>query len=425
MKFSADWEAWSAILSVRRVVDERTPFAEVSRLPQFTVLRRESGRGRAAPAEWPWAAVSPVLSVEEGAPAVVEAMREVVGSLRAPVNCLLSGGWDSRLILCLAAEQLEGGISAYTVNMDVGNDFQERLAGDVARALGVEHIFVSAAEEAYWQDWLTRLERSDFQHVAFPYMLPVTRELAGERTPVLDGLALDTRGRYITPAMLSPDGGPRTSRMLFRRVRAKLGTAPEDGLSADIAKAIPHLVKRQYERASLPFRGHPSEALLTHSASSTMRVVSLMPHAVLGTDLGVLTPLIDDRVATASLAISPRAAHGGRLIRALLDLINPRVGRLPSNNDPHPPVAKTKPRRKHSPAAVRELDRALRQGPLAPHLAGELRRHLDAGTLDQAITSPQLHRTALTIAALHVWAERYASVIAEPNPSQLLELAGE
>jgi hypothetical protein len=424
MRFSADWRAWSAILTVRHVVDARTPFAEVSRLPQFAVLRSERGRGRAAPGDWPWAAVSPVLSVEEAAPAVVEAMREVVGSLRPPVHCLLSAGWDSRLLLCLAAERFGDGVSAYTVNMDVGNDFQERLAADVAQALGVEHTVVPAAEGSYWDDWLARLERSDFQHAAFPYMLPVTRALAGRAAPVLDGLALDMHGRYITAPMLSPDGGARTSRMLFRRIRAKLGTRPEDALAPELAAAVPAVAKREFVRASRPFRGHPSEALLTQTAARTMRAVSLMPHTVLGADLGVLTPLIDNRVATASLAIGPKATYGPRFFAELFDLVNPRVGRLPSNNDPHGPIPKTHPRRRDSPASVRALDRALREGPLAPHLDGELRRHLDAGTLDQAIKPTPLSRTALAIAALHVWAERYSSVLAEPDPAEILELAG-
>jgi hypothetical protein len=424
MRFSADWRAWAAILTLRHLVGTRTPFAEVSRLPQFAVLRHEGGRGREEPADWPWARIEPTLSVEDGAPAVVEAMREAVASLRPPVSCLLSGGWDSRLLLCLAVEQLDRGVSAYTVNMDVGNDFQERLAADVARALGVEHTIVPAAEDCYWQDWLARLERSDFQHASFPYMLPVTRELAGGGRPVLDGLAIDPRGRYIAPSMLSPDGGPRTSRMLFRRLRAKLGTRPEDALSPAIAAAAPTVAKRQLVRASLPFRGHPSEALLTLSAARTMRVVSLLPHAVLGTDLGVLTPFVDDRVVSATLAIDPKATYGAGYFAGLFDLVNPEVGRLPSTNDEHDAIPKTRPRRRDSPAAVRELGRALREGPLAPHLAGELRSHLEAGTLREGIQDGQLHRTAIAIAALHLWAERYASVLVEPDPAEILELAG-
>jgi hypothetical protein len=424
LRFSVDWRSWSSILAIRHVVDAHTPFAEVSRLPQFAVLRRESRRGSAATAEWPWAAVDPVLSAEEGAPAVAEALREVVRSLRPPLNCLLSGGWDSRLLLCLLTEQLAGGISAYTVNMDVGNDLQERFAARVAEALGVEHTVVPAAEDSYWEDWVTRLRRSDFQHAAFPYMLPLTRKLAGRGVPVLDGLALDTRGRYTEPSMLTPDGGPRTSRMLFRRTRAKLGTRPEEALSAEIAAAIPTVAKRQFVRTSLPFRGHPSEALLTHTAARTMRAVSLMPYAVLGTDLRVLTPFTDDRVVTASLAIRPDGLYRGRLFTELFALVNPAVGRLPSNHDPAPPTPETRPRRKDSPAALRKLGDTLREGPLAPHLDGELRRHLDAGTLAEAVRLPKMARTAMTIAALHVWAERYASVLAEPDPADLLELAG-
>jgi hypothetical protein len=427
IRFSADWRAWSTILCLRHAVDQRTPFAEVSRLPQFALLRHRGGRGHVARGDWPWAKIVPNASVEEGAPAVVAAMREVVGSLRAPLNCLLSGGRDSRLLLCLSAASAGEGVRAYTADMDVGHDHQERLASRVAEELGVEHALVAGDEETYWRDFGTSLARNDFQHVSFPRFFPLVPVLAARPAPVLDGLALDTLSapgrRYILPSMLSPDGSARTSRRLFHRVRSRVGTSLEDALAPALAAAIPAVAKRQFVRTSRPFRGHPSEALLTLYVARTMRAISLLPHAGLGTELPVLTPFVDERIASACLSIRLDSKQGARLYRGVFERVNPAVGALASTNDPHDPIAKTKPRRQESAPAVRELERTLREGPLAGHLAGALRTHLEAGSLAAGIKRLPTARTALAVAAFHIWADRYASVLADPDPTELLELA--
>jgi hypothetical protein len=54
-RFSIDWDAWASIVAMRYAVGERTPFAEIRRLPHSATLRRRFGRARVEHHRWPWA----------------------------------------------------------------------------------------------------------------------------------------------------------------------------------------------------------------------------------------------------------------------------------------------------------------------------------------------------------------------------------
>ncbi len=106
--YTIDWRAWASIFYLRFPIGERTPFREVKRLRPVqhpgmgcgspggdgTAASLAVGRGRAEP--------RPRRGRRRR-------RRGDAGGGRAPrgrpVFCTLSGGWDSRLLLCLLAEQ--------------------------------------------------------------------------------------------------------------------------------------------------------------------------------------------------------------------------------------------------------------------------------------------------------------------------------
>jgi hypothetical protein len=73
---SIDWDAWISTIVFRFPIGERTPFAEIRRLPQFSTLRRRLGRSRRESPSWPWAEVEPDLSLADAAEAIVAGMGE-------------------------------------------------------------------------------------------------------------------------------------------------------------------------------------------------------------------------------------------------------------------------------------------------------------------------------------------------------------
>ena len=122
-RLSVDWEAWSTILSINFPLGDRTPFAEIRRLPPFSRLEERRGEPVVTEERWPWAEVEPSLSVEAGVGDVVECLRASAAHLPpGPIVCQLSGGLDSRLCLGLVAEHRRADVSAITVNRDTGTD---------------------------------------------------------------------------------------------------------------------------------------------------------------------------------------------------------------------------------------------------------------------------------------------------------------
>ena len=84
---SVDWDAWAATMILRYPVGGRTPFAEIRRLGPYSTLRRRLGRTRVEHPPWPWAEIEPGLSLDEGADAWVDALREMLGRSLGGDSC--------------------------------------------------------------------------------------------------------------------------------------------------------------------------------------------------------------------------------------------------------------------------------------------------------------------------------------------------
>ena len=144
-------------------------------------------------------------------------MRAAVAPLaRGPVFCTLSGGWDSRLLLCLLAEQGHDGLQAVTVSPDNGHRREEELAAEVATSLGVPHSILEGDPAAFWDDTRERALRVDFQLAAPPWAMPLAAALRGRPGVATDGLGAGHLAQggthYYTESMIRPDGTPAGAR---------------------------------------------------------------------------------------------------------------------------------------------------------------------------------------------------------------------
>ena len=346
MRLTIDWRAWASIFFLRFPLGERTPFGEVKRLRPFSTLEWDEGgeRRRTVEHRWPWAEFEPDLDLEDGSDACVEAMRDAIAPLEAsPVTCTLSGGRDSRLLLCLLAER-EQDVRALTVSPDNGHDREESIAAAVAGALGVRHSTVEGGVERV-------LDRHARARIA--RRLPTRGSTLGDaalRRPqgvfgaATDGLALDTLAQagdtYYSESMIRPDGTPAIAQALWTRLLGQvMRHATRRVLSPEIDDELKSLARRQFMAEANRFRGHPAEVVLTFYATRTVRGISLTPNAVLGTDLTTVTPGTEHQVAAALLRTRPSEKFGARIYRALFERVNRAVGELPSSHDrPAPPV---------------------------------------------------------------------------------------
>jgi hypothetical protein len=426
-RLDADWEAWSAILSLRTPLGERTPFRQVRRLRPFSLLERTGIGGATTSPPWPWAGSEPITDLATGADLVHEALHETIAPLRGTgVVVLLSGGLDSRMLLGLAHD---AGADVLAINgvADDGIGWESRLARDAAAVAGADFEAIEAEDGAeHRRIWLDLLEGSDFLWFPMGFVMPMGPRLAELGLPVLDGLAIDalsargTSANY-TPEMLDPAPDHDFAALHWERMRAKtMGNVVERMLQGRHARAVLRSSRRQFKREAAPFRGLRSRAVLTFYSTRIVRGVATLPMQNMGRFARVLTPGVTNRAGAAMLRIDPAIKPNLALYRAIFDRIESPSVRMPTALDASAPDRKA-PERRHSPPMVDLFSRSLSEGPLTPVLGDRLARHLREGTLGEGIRRRPIHRAAMAVTSFHRWCERYASHLATVDPAELLE----
>ena len=418
-RLSIDWDAWASILIMRYPLGERTPFAEIRRLGPFSAARRRLGGTRIERPASPWVALEPSLDLDTGADAMVAALEEVVSPLEGPVVCPLSGGNDSRMLACLLAGRRGLPVTALTVSDDEGGRFEEDLAASVAERLDCPHEQLRGCPGDYPDDWRLRAERVEYQFVDHAWLVPLARRIASARAPVPDGYALDSfllaGSRFLSPAVMNAPGARAASEALFDSARqfghAQLALTPKFHTPL-IARA-----RAQFLEAAAPFEGHPSQALLALYMTRSVRGVSTYPAGLLGHGAQVIAPGSDDRVATVALSMTPRAKYGGRAYTAIYERLAPEVGRLPSTGDSirqpaHLPV------RWRSQPAIHAYRHRLDDGPLAAHVAPELRSWIESPAPGPLNAHLRLGLEGITL--FHEWCDRYRDRLEDFSVADLL-----
>ena len=221
-QLSIDWDAWSSIITLRFPASDRTPFAEVRRLPPCSTLTWRRGAAVAVQERWPWAQVEPHLDRHEVGEALAASLRATVAGVGQPALVPLSGGRDSRM---LAVAFAEAGLAerAITVSDDEGDRFEEGPARMVAESLGLEHDKRRARPEDYPRNWRVRARAVEHQFVDHAWLVPLARYVARRDLPVSDGFAIDTLlgwgNRFFTPETIDVSDPRRASLALFDSMR--------------------------------------------------------------------------------------------------------------------------------------------------------------------------------------------------------------
>ncbi len=416
---SVDWQAWAATIALRYPVGERTPFAQVRRLPNFATLRRRFG-GRARPRShsWPWEEIEPRATVAEAADRLVGELENVLGPVEGKVLCPLSGGRDSRILFVALAR--EGRVAgAITTADDEGDTHEEDLAAPVAAALGVPHERLEAAAADYPADREERARRVEYQFVDHAWLVPVAHRVEGLATPVSDGFAIDVffcAGRHFyTEATLDTGNGERASRALFDTLR-RYGVGNR-ALSAEFHGPVESSAWEQFRAATGRFDGHPSQPILALYATRSLRGVSTYSTGLLGDGATMLMPGAGRGVVDAALEADPHDKLGGGLYDAVFERLGPSAGLLPSTTGaarraPH------LPRRWRSDPALKEHQRSLADGPLAPHISPDLLAWLEAPAGVELSGDLRLGMEAVSM--FHAWWRRYRDILDEVDPADLL-----
>lgn len=417
-RLSIDWQAWAAIIAMRYPLGERTPFAEVSRLPNYATLRRRLGRPRPRSHTWPWEEIEPRATIAATADRVATEIERCLVPVEDGVVCPLSGGRDSRLLLLALAR--DGKVaSAVTASDDEGDRHEEQFAVPVAEAMGVPHELLETAADEYPDDWEERARQVEYQFADHAWLMPVARRLAGSAAPVPDGFGIDSffcSGRHFyTEETLDTRNGGRAARALFDTLR-RYGRAHR-ALTAPFHGPIEASAWEQFEAATKRFQGHPSQPTLSLYGTRSLRGVSLYSTGLLGSQARMLMPGASGALAAATLEASLDDKLGGALYDEVFRRLGPPAGLLPSTTGA-PRRAPHLPRRWRSGPAIELYKRTLGEGPLGPYIAPDLRGWLEAP--EGIELSGDLRMGMETVGMLHAWWRRYRDVLEEVAPSDLL-----
>ena len=414
---SIDWDAWAAIVAMRYPLGNRTPFAEISRLPQSATLRRRLGGSRLREERWAWVEVETENSLAAAAEGVAAALEEALAPLPGGIVAPLSGGRDSRMLFMPLARDGKVAVAA-TLSDDEGDTYEEDLAEPVTEAFGVPHERLRGAEGDYEADWEERARRVEYEFADHAWMVPLSRRVAGHPAPVPDGLGIDTLlsvGRhFFTPEALDTSDPRAAMAALFETLR-RYGhgeLALEESLQAPLAARA----REQYLSEARRFDGHPKQAVFAQYTTRTRRGVSSYATKLLGDRSQAMTPGVTDRFVSAALTARMEEKLDSALFLEIYAILAPEIAALPSTaaTPRRPPHL---PRRWCSATALGFHRRSLLDGPLAPHLSPQLRAWIDGPV--EAEPDANLRLGIETVGLLHAWWRRYRDLLRAVDPTEL------
>jgi len=417
-RLSVDWDAWAATILMRYPLGDRTPFAEVRRLPPSSTLRRRFGRARVGEERWPWTEIEPHQKLGPAAEELAAALEELLAPLPGEIVCPLSGGRDSRMLFLPLAR--DGRVAAAaTVSDDEGDTYEEDLAAPIAAAFGVRHERLRAEEADYPAEWEERARRVEYEFSDHAWLVPLSRRLAGHPAPVPDGFGIDvflSLGRHFyTPETLDTSNPRAASEEMFETLRryGHSHVAFEESLQGPLVARV----REQYLAATRRFEGSPFQNLLAMYRTRSLRGVSTYSTKLLGDRSRVVVPGAADPFVRAALSTPNEEKLEGALYRAVFEIhAPPQVAALPSTAEA-PRKPPHLPRRWPSVTALDAHRRSLLDGPLAPHLSPELRAWIDGPA--EAEPNGHLRLGIEGINLMHAWWRRYRDHLRDPDPTEL------
>jgi hypothetical protein len=416
-RLSIDWDAWASIVALRFPAGNRTPFAEIGRLPQSSTLRRRFGGARMREERWSWLEIEPDQSLEAAAEGAAAALEDLLAPLPGGIVCPLSGGRDSRLLLGALAR--DGRVTAAaTVPDDEGDTHEEDFAEPIAAAFGVPHERLRGEEGDYPAEWEERARRVEYEFVDHAWLVPLERRLAESPAPVPDGFAIDvfaSGGRNFYRKGEFDTSSPRAATKAMFEAMRQYGhshVALEESFHEPLISRAHDL----YHAPAKRYEGHPLQVVFAFYVNRSRRGVSTYSTKLLGDRSWTIVPGAADPFARATLSTSLEEKADARLYRRIFEILTPEAAALPSTADV-PRKQPHLPRRWCSKPAAEAHRRSLLDGPLTPHLSPQLRAWIDGP--DEAQPDHHLRLGIEGVSLLHSWCRRYSDHLREVDPTDL------
>ncbi|GAB3194120.1 asparagine synthase-related protein [Nesterenkonia suensis] len=429
-----DWTGWAQIIGIGAPLAGRTTVQTIRRLAPMEQVRLEPGREpQRHRASWPWEHVTPELGMapEELTGDVLDALREQLrgaasgGAAGAdagggPLQPMLSGGRDSRLLAGLACENDDvEALTAWTTSSDTGTTLEELTAARIAHRLGIRQRIVPGRHDAFPQDFKDYAEITGHQASFHVWLMPVARELARQPGTVLDGLGGGVflgGGFPDSPEALEP--GTSAQAVLAARFTrlARYVEVADELLAPGVAESLTAAGREDFTTVAEPLVDHPQGATLTAYLTRTLPGISMAPAAVLGGSRPTAVPIMSHQVVSQALRVEHEAKRDGVWYPDLLRRVRPELAQIPTAADLT--TVRQHVRRGASLEAAAWYRGLVLDSPAAALLAPKLREG------DVEVWRRQLLRTRgqhliRGLALLALWLERHQDRLTETDPTPL------
>lgn len=396
-----DWDAWAQLIVSGGPLGSATPFRDVRRLQTDQALVAGDGlppRIVSRPWEWYDAVTGNDGRVDTIADAVDAAVERL--ARRRPLQVLLSGGWDSRVLATLALRH-DPAASAWTTSKDSGTAWEELVARQVAGILGLPHHLVQADARGFARDLDAYAVAVDHQTPYHVWLLALTQALSSTSATTLDGLG----GGVFFGGAFPPTRGPGDAHeyraaQLTRYLRAAPGV-----LRPEVEAQLEDRTRAGFEQLARPLKGHPEVDALTAYLTRTLPGISLGPYGLVSGATTVATPFLDPDVVAASLRIAPERRRHRALYPSLLERWSPALAQLPTIAEPAP-QRRRRPRRSTARATATAFRDRLPQHPVGELLSAELRT-ADITTWQRHLASHADQHLLRSLWLLAGWLDRH------------------
>ncbi|MGO2944029.1 MAG: asparagine synthase-related protein [Brevibacterium aurantiacum] len=317
-----DWDAWAEILAFGAPLAGRTPYQGIRRLQPGETAVRDGHRWEVHRGNWSWAQVEPEPGLTPTALTgeVIERIGAQLRSLDGPINPMLSGGRDSRLLTALALRvHGEKGlgcddITAWTTSSDIGTSMEELVAAKAAAVLEVRQNIIAARNDAFVEDVVDYARTVEYMASFHIWLMPVARRLAAARGTILDGLGggVFLGGGFPDDPGIAESAVSVTQIVQSRFTRlARYLDAADEILAPGVGEGLRERAWADFEPVATAYANHPNGATLTAYLTRTLPGISLAPAKVLASAGEVLMPIVSEPVVTAALRIEHSAKADG------------------------------------------------------------------------------------------------------------------
>ncbi|UFU02212.1 hypothetical protein LQF12_11920 [Ruania suaedae] len=418
---SPDWDAVAQMVAASGPIGGRTLVREIRRLQPGEVVHRSAAGTISVRQEWSWPEVSIGSATSED---VLAALRETLADLArsGPLISLLSGGWDSRLLLAGALDAgAPHGVRAYTTSSDTGTAMEELVAARVAATRGLPHTIVMPRRDRFASDLDYFAESVDHQTAFHVWLVPLARALheTGQSLPpsapaaVLDGLG---GGLFVGGAFADDSSDTPLAERRLAGVTRYLAAA-EDVLAPGLTARLRERMIAGAEPVVQRYLDHPFGHTFTAYVSRTLPGISLAPHGLMARTGPVATPFLSEAVVATALALPPREHAEGRLYPQFTSRLDPRLGAMPTAQE-LVPWPRPHPRRITSREAIVGLRDLVLTDAVRPLVS---RRLAEGGPAvwEQVLSTTGGQHLIRGLAVLSRWCREYEGTLTATDPREL------